>query len=62
MTKITVLMLVAMLVSNCRGRWVEDAVIPACVGGRVNVEKRITDVTVTGRTRNTVIRTDACLD
>ena len=47
--KTLAVLLLALLLANCRG-------------GRVNIEKRITDVTVVGRTRNTTIRTDACLD
>jgi len=51
--------------TDCRGgQWVyqEQAFERSCPGGKVVQEKRISDVLVTGRTRNTVIRTDACLD
>ena len=60
--KTLAVLLLALLLANCRsGRWVYDEEAN-CRGGRVNIEKRITDVTVVGRTRNTTIRTDACLD
>ena len=54
-----------LLLAGCRGgQWVyqEQAFERPCPGGKVVQEKRISDVLVTGRTRNTVIRTDACLD
>ena len=55
-----------MLATGCRhGRWVWQEELPVaaeCRGGRINTEKRVTDVLVAGRTRNTVTRTDACLD
>jgi len=46
-----------------RGRWEWRPVDVEvrCPGGRIDQERRITDV-VDGRTRNTVIRTNACLD
>ena len=44
------------------GRWVVDEPARVCRGGVINSEKRITDTFVAGRVRNTVIRTDACLD
>ena len=65
-----VVLLCALLLGGCeRGRWVwaEDRpviapVVAECPGGRVNVEKRTVDVGVVGRTRNTTVRTDACLN
>lgn len=71
MTRLTAVLLIALLVTGCRGggrwAWVEDEVAPApaparCRGGTVNTERRVTDVTISGRTRNTTTRTDACLD
>lgn len=65
MKAIAALLMAGLLMAGCRsGRWVYDEEVQAvsCPGGRVNIEKRITDVTVVGRTRNTTIRTDACLD
>lgn len=62
MRVVVVLALVAL--TGCRftgGRWVEDDA-RRCRGGVINTEKRITDTFITGRVRNTTIRTDACLD
>ena len=53
-----------LLLTDCRfvgGRWVVEEE-RRCRGGVVTTEKRITDTFVMGRVRNTVIRTDACLD
>jgi hypothetical protein len=63
MRALAAVLLIGLLVSGC-WRWVpeEVAIARRCLGGTVNTEKRITDVTVAGRTRNTTIRTDACLD
>jgi hypothetical protein len=60
--RLAALLLIGVMVSGC-WRWVpEEVAVARCLGGKVNIEKRITDVTVVGRTRNTTIRTDACLD
>ena len=59
------LVLACLLLSGCQvtgGRWVVDDVSRKCRGGVINIEKRITDTYITGRVRNTTIRTDACLD
>jgi len=51
-----------MTLTGCNtGRWVYEEQTH-CRGGKVVLEKRVVDVTVVGRTRNTTIRTDACLD
>ena len=44
-----------------RWEWRAVDVEVRCPGGRVEQEKRITDV-VLGRTRNTTIKTNTCLD
>jgi hypothetical protein len=56
--------LLCLLLTDCRGQWVwqESLVERVCAGGKIVTEKRTTDVVVTGHTRNTVTRTDACLD
>jgi len=62
--RIVMLLAALLATAGCRvtgGRWVEDDV-KRCRGGVINTEKRITDTFVMGRVRNTVIRTDACLD
>lgn len=59
------LALITLVTSGCRltgGRWVVDEDPKRCRGGVINTEKRITDTFITGRVRNTTIRTDACLD
>ena len=65
------LLMIILTMAGCnRGRWAwveeEPAVVAPvaekCRGGTVNTERRVTDVTVLGRTRNTITRTDACLD
>ena len=62
MKAIATLLMAGLLMAGCRsGRWVYDEEMH-CRGGKVIVEKRVVDVTVVGRTRNTTIRTDACLD
>lgn len=68
-TRAIALLVMLIALTDCRGRWewVEDRAVVAapaveCRGGRVNLERRTTDVAVAGRTRNTVVRTDACLE
>ena len=60
------LLLFCVLLSGCNttGRWVyqEDVREVRCPGGRIDQERRIVDVINGGRTRNTVVRTNACLD
>jgi PBP1b-binding outer membrane lipoprotein LpoB len=65
MKRLAMVLLAGLLLTGCRGgRWVEDVEVPVvkCRGGTVNTERRVTDVTVLGRTRTTTTRTDACLD
>ena len=65
MTRVLLLILLVPLVGGCRGgRWVyeEQSFERVCPGGKIVTERRTTDVLVEGRTRNTVTRTDACLD
>jgi len=60
-----VVVILCILTSGCQvtgGRWVVDAPAQKCKGGVINTERRVTDTWVGGRVRNTVIRTDACLD
>ena len=55
---------ICLLLLGCRGErleWVIDKPVVECVGGRIVEERRTTDV-VAGRTRNTVVRTNACLE
>ena len=53
---------ICLTLAGCNtGRWVYTEETH-CRGGRVVVEKRTVDVRVVGQTRNTTIRTDACLD
>lgn len=59
-------MLVLIALTDCRGRWewVEETravSAPTCPGGRVDIERRSTSV-VAGQTRNTVTRTNSCLE
>jgi len=60
----TVYAIMALSLCDCRGQWVwqEQVTERACPGGKINQEKRVTEVLVAGRTRNTITRTDACLD
>jgi len=63
--RIALVLAACLLLSGCQitgGRWVVDDVSRKCRGGVINTEKRITDTYITGRVRNTTIRTDACLD
>jgi hypothetical protein len=70
MMKFAVVLSIVLMMTGCgRGRWawvdeepVIAPVVAKCRGGTVNTERRVTDVTVLGRTRNTVTRTDACID
>jgi hypothetical protein len=71
MMRLAAVVVLAMLMVSCRsGRWswVDDEVpvaapiVAKCRGGTVNTERRVTDVSVLGRTRSTTYRTDACLD
>ena len=58
------LLVMLLLATGCRvtgGRWVVEEE-RKCRGGVITTEKRITDTFVMGRVRNTVIRSDACLD
>jgi hypothetical protein len=61
----TVYAIMALSMTSCRGgQWVyqEQAFERSCPGGKINQEKRTTEMLVGGRTRNTITRTDACLD
>lgn len=63
--RVVVLLAVLLATVGCRvtgGRWVVEDDPKRCRGGVINTEKRITDTFITGRVRNTTIRTDACLD
>jgi hypothetical protein len=65
MKRLAMVLLTGLLMTGCRaGRWVEDVEVPVvkCRGGTVNTERRVTDITVLGRTRTTTTRTDACID
>ena len=68
MTRLVMVLLITLGVMGCRGgrlAWVEEEAAPVaarCRGGTVNTERRVTDVSVLGRTRSTTYRTDACLD
>jgi hypothetical protein len=59
-------LLIGLVMTGCRGRWVEDdvaVIAPSCRGGKINTERRVTDTSpITGRIRTTTLRTDACLD
>jgi len=55
------LTLTGCMVDGRRWEWRAVDVEVRCPGGRIDQEKRMTDV-VAGRTRNTVIRTNTCLD
>ena len=55
---------ICVLLGGCwtwRERTQLELAADACIGGRINTVKRITDTNVAGRLRNTVITTDACL-
>lgn len=64
------MVLLAMLMAGCRSgqwTWVDEPVPFApvaakCRGGTINTERRTTDSSLTGRTRVTTTRTDACID
>jgi hypothetical protein len=55
--------MVLLITAGCRGRvaYVEDVPEDKCSGGRIDQERKTTDV-VLGRTRNTVLRTQTCLE
>jgi hypothetical protein len=61
-----VVILLCLLTTGCmvdgrRWEWQPVDVEVRCPGGRISEERRSTDV-IAGRTRNTVVRTNACLD
>jgi hypothetical protein len=67
MTRAVILVAVLLLAAGCRvsgGRWVVEEPVPVrvCPGGVINQERRFVDTFVGGRVRNTVVRTDACLN
>jgi hypothetical protein len=72
MTRLAIVVVLTTLMTSCVGDrlvWMVDGepqpvplTKPACRSGVVTTEKRVTDVTVAGRTRNTVVRTDSCFD
>ncbi len=62
-----ILIAALLLTAGCRvtgGRWVveEPVVARVCPGGVINQERRFVDTFAGGRVRNTVVRTDACLN
>ena len=62
MTGMSLLIVAVLLLPGCRvtgGRWVVEE---RCPGGVVNTEKRTVDTWVGGRVRNTVTRTDSCMN
>jgi hypothetical protein len=69
MPRLIAILLVLVTLTGCNGRWVngqwiEEVAVPVvatCPGGRVDLERRTVDV-INGRARNTVVRTNACLD
>lgn len=60
-----IVLLVLLLLANCaRGEWTyreTNVERVKCPGGTVNEERRTTEVHL-GRTRNVVVRTDACFE
>ena len=67
MTRAAILLAALMVLGACRvtgGRWVAEEPVATrhCPGGVVNTERRFVDTWVGGRVRNTVVRTDACLN
>jgi hypothetical protein len=59
-----ILSIALLLLTSCAERRRERAILAedaACIGGRINTVKRITDTNPRGRLRNTVVTTDACL-
>jgi hypothetical protein len=63
MTRIAAMLLAMAVLVGCRGQlqWVDEVAVVSCPGGRVDLEKRTTNV-VGGQTRNTVVRTNTCLN
>jgi len=58
--------LLCLILTGCmhdgrRWEWRPIEAEVSCPGGRIVEERRSTDV-IAGRTRNTVVRTNACLD
>jgi hypothetical protein len=67
MSRVAILIVVLLAASGCRvtgGRWVAEEPVVArnCPGGVIAQERRFVDTFVGGRVRNTVVRTDACLN
>ena len=61
---VVIVLALAMVITGCRTtgtRWVQEEVI-SCPGGRIDTQRRITDTLPGGRTRSTLIRTNACLE
>jgi len=63
LTWVVLALMVLLITAGCRGRvaYVEDVPEDKCSGGRIDQERKTTDV-VLGRTRNTVLRTQTCLE
>jgi hypothetical protein len=66
MTRSIGMLLVFVVLTGCRGQWqwVEEVGVVrevSCPGGRVDVERRTTNV-IGGQARNTVVRTNTCLN
>lgn len=66
MTRLAGILLMLVALTGCRGQWqwVEEVGVVRevnCPGGRVDIERRNTNV-VGGQTRNVTVRTNACLN
>jgi hypothetical protein len=61
--RLIAMLLMVVVLTGCRGRlaWVDEVSPVSCPGGRVDIERRTTSV-VAGQTRNTVTRTNSCLE